>query len=315
MRIRRNNAATLVGPPVSSSGAAATSTVAGPAEETLLRLSGVSYMYPNGLEAVDDIDLELRRGEIISIVGPSGCGKSTLLSLIAGLIDPVSGSIEWSDDAAPDSRQPGQRLSMVFQRDTVFPWRTVEKNVQFGMECMDLSKPERDEWTDSLLRIANLEQFRKAYPRALSGGMRRRVGLIMGLAVRPSVLLLDEPFGALDEPTRVELTADVLNLTYNYGVSVVLVTHDLGEAISVADRIIVMSNRPARIRRVVEVGHGHDRDVFKLRESPEFAEQYAQLWHELWSAIREVSPDAAPPEAPSGRTPAARQPTSESRRR
>jgi ABC-type nitrate/sulfonate/bicarbonate transport system ATPase subunit len=154
------------------------------------------------------------------------------------------------------------------------------------MECQDVPPAERREWTDSLLRMAGLEDFRKSYPRALSGGMRRRVALLTALAVRPATLLLDEPFSALDEPTRVELVADVLKLAYEYGVSVILVTHDLAEAISIADRIVVMSARPGRIRSVFDVGFGHDRDVFTLRETPEYADLYPRLWHELWSAIR-----------------------------
>jgi ABC-type nitrate/sulfonate/bicarbonate transport system ATPase subunit len=133
--------------------------------------------------------------------------------------------------------------------------------------------------------------------------MRRRVGLLTSLAVKPSVLLLDEPFSALDEPTRVELASDVIKLSYQYRVSVVLVTHDLGEAISVADRIIVMSNRPARVQRVVEVGFGHDRDVYSLRESGEYADLYRELWHELWEAIRTGS---AGPLSAAGAAPGAR---------
>jgi NitT/TauT family transport system ATP-binding protein len=256
----------------------------------VLTVSGLEYAYPSGLQALGGIDLELGSGELIAIVGPSGCGKSTFLSMIAGLALPTGGSISWDENQLHSG--PGrQHLAMVFQRDTVFPWRSVEKNVQFGMECLKLPKAEREEWTTTLLRMANLEQFRKSYPRALSGGMRRRVGLLTSLAVRPSVLLLDEPFSALDEPTRVELASDVVKLSYQYRVSTVLVTHDLGEAISIADRIIVMSNRPARVQRVFDVPFGHDRDVYSLRESPEYAELYRELWHELWKAIRDGKAD------------------------
>jgi NitT/TauT family transport system ATP-binding protein len=270
-------------------------TPAGPAPdlEPLLQLSDVRYSYPTGLLALGGVDLALHPGEIVAVVGPSGCGKSTMLSLVSGLAAPTGGQISWNEELLQASDRGGQRLAMLFQRDTVFAWRTVEKNVQFGMECLRLPKAEREEWTTTLLRMANLEQFRKSYPRALSGGMRRRVGLLTSLAVKPSVLLLDEPFSALDEPTRVELASDVVKLSYQYKVSVLLVTHDLGEAISIADRIVVMSNRPARVQRVFDVPFGHDRDVYSLRESGEYAELYRELWHELWEAIRNDGASAA----------------------
>lgn len=256
------------------------------AHESLLRITDLAYRYPNGLEVIRGVNVELGVGEILAIVGPSGCGKSTLLGLVANLLAPSAGSISWDEERLQSAGSGRQRLAMLFQRDTVFPWRTVEKNVQFGMECLSLPRAERRERTDALLAMANLSSFRKSYPAALSGGMRRRLGLVMSLAVRPSVLLLDEPFSALDEPTRVELAADVLKLTYEHGASVILVTHDLGEAISIADRIIVMSNRPSTIQRVFDVDFGHGRDVFALRESPEFSQLYGEVWHELWLAIR-----------------------------
>lgn len=251
--------------------------------KALLTVSDLSYSYPSGLHAIDGVELSLAPREIVAIVGPSGCGKSTLLSLIAGLALPTSGSIEWDEQHFDSRAEAGRRLAMVFQRDTVFPWRTVVKNVQFGMECLHLAGDEKREWTETLLRMGNLEAFRSVYPRALSGGMRRRLGLLMSLAVRPSVLLLDEPFSALDEPTRVGLLSDVLRLVRETGVSGILVTHDLGEAVSVADRIIVMSPRPARVSRIVPVGFGPDRDVFAVRETEEYGRLYRELWHELWS--------------------------------
>jgi NitT/TauT family transport system ATP-binding protein len=252
----------------------------------ILTISGVRYSYPSGLQALGGLDLQLGLGEVVAVVGPSGCGKSTLLSLIADLAPPSGGTISWDEARLGQADRGGRRLSMLFQRDTVLPWRTVEKNIRFGMESMSMPKNEQREWTDTLLKLGNLEDFRKAYPRTLSGGMRRRLGLLMSLAVRPAVLLLDEPFSALDEPTRVELASDVLKLAYTYKVSVLLVTHDLGEAISIADRIVVLTNRPARVQRVFDVGFGHDRDVVALRETPEYADLYGELWHELWTTIR-----------------------------
>jgi NitT/TauT family transport system ATP-binding protein len=267
----------------------------------VLRVSGLQYAYPSGLQALGGIDMELGAGELIAIVGPSGCGKSTFLSMIAGLALPTAGEISWDDNQLP-SEEYRRHLAMLFQRDTVFPWRTVEKNIQFGMECLDLPKDQRQEWTDRLLEMGGLTAFRKSYPKALSGGMRRRVGLLTALAVRPSILLLDEPFAALDEPTRVEMLGDVLKLVYEYNVSVMLVTHDLAEAISIADRIFVLSNRPATVDSVFGVTFGHSRDIVKLRETPEYADLYGRLWHKLWSIIRDGSqlPATLAAQAPGG---------------
>jgi NitT/TauT family transport system ATP-binding protein len=252
--------------------------------EPLFRARNLGYSYPSGLRAVSDVDLDIRPGEVVSVVGPSGCGKSTLLSLVADLAQPTHGTITWNEELLPVTGR-GQRLSMVFQRDTVFPWRTVSKNLQFGMENRGVPKAEREARVDELLRLGKLEGFAKSYPGALSGGMRRRLALLIGLSVDPGVLLLDEPFSALDEPTRIELLVDVLRLVYEAKVSVLLVTHDLGEAISVSDRVIVMTKRPGSIRKVVPIGFGHDRDLRTIRETPEYSELYSELWHELWSEI------------------------------
>jgi NitT/TauT family transport system ATP-binding protein len=256
-------------------------------QSALLEIDGVAYRYPTGTEALARIDASVAPGEIVSVVGPSGCGKSTLLGLIAGLLAPSGGRILWDNAILEDKRDLARRhLAMVFQRDTVFPWRSVEKNVQFGMESLSLSRTDKRAWTESLLRMARLEDFRDSYPRALSGGMRRRLALLMALAVRPAVLLLDEPFAALDEPTRVGLTEDVLRLAYEYNVSVVLVTHDIAEAISLADRVLVLSDRPSTVIHDVPVPFGHDRDVIELRQTPEYQGLYAEIWEQVWATIR-----------------------------
>jgi NitT/TauT family transport system ATP-binding protein len=253
--------------------------------QPILKVRGLKYSYPNGLLALDGLDLDLRPGEIVSVVGPSGCGKSTMLSLISDRTRPTEGTIQW-DESSTTGGTFGRKLSMVFQRDTVFPWRTVQKNLEFGMECAHLPKAERHERVESLLKLGKLEAFSKSYPGALSGGMRRRLALLVGLSVNPEVLLLDEPFSALDEPTRIELHVDVLRLVYQYRVSVLLVTHDLGEAISLSDRVMVMTKRPATTRRVFDIDFGHDRDLLTIRETPRYSELYREIWHELWAEIR-----------------------------
>ncbi|TNC25187.1 ABC transporter ATP-binding protein [Amycolatopsis alkalitolerans] len=259
-----------------------------PTAEVILTASDLTYTYPSGVQALGGVDLTVRKGEIVSVVGPSGCGKSTLLSLVTRFAQPTSGTLEWSPEITERvRRRGGHLLSMVFQRDTIFPWRTVRKNVQFGMESLKLDPAEKTRRTESLLALGGLAATADSYPRALSGGMRRRLALLMALSVHPEVLLLDEPFAALDEPTRVELTGEVLELARRAEISVLLVTHDLAEAISLSDRVVVMSNRPARIRRVVDVPLGRDRDIIALRETPEYGELYRELWHELWAAIED----------------------------
>jgi NitT/TauT family transport system ATP-binding protein len=252
----------------------------------VLEVVDLYYRYPSGVETISGIDFALGDGEILAILGPSGCGKSTLLALIAELLEPTSGKTLWTDRGHPNERQSNRELAMVFQKDTVLPWRTVEKNIQFGMECAHLSRQERRENTQRLLEMGGLTAFAKAYPRALSGGMRRRLALLMGLSVQPRVLLLDEPFAAVDEPTRIQLLGDVLNLAYTYGISVVLVTHDIAEAISIADRLIILTNRPSCVHRVVPVPFGHDRDILLMRETDEYAHLYRDVWREVWGVIR-----------------------------
>jgi NitT/TauT family transport system ATP-binding protein len=253
----------------------------------LVSVRGLQYAYPNGLVAVDGLDFTVGAGEVLSIVGPSGCGKSTLLSLLAGLKQPAGGTIDWNaeivgEEVPAGSKPPRRRLSLVFQRDTVLPWRTVEQNVALGLDYVSISKADREERISSLLRLVRMDDFRKAYPNQLSGGMRRRVALLTGVAPLPHLLLLDEPFAALDEPTRVMVHADLLEIIYRLGLGVILVTHDLAEAITLGDRVLVLTNRPARAARVLETNLGHQRDVRAIRELPQYQTLYADTWHELW---------------------------------
>lgn len=263
-----------------------TTTMPYESSSNVLEVVDLYYKYPSGVQTISGIDFALGRGELIAILGPSGCGKSTLLALIAELLEPTSGKMLWAEEGDRSDRQSNRELAMVFQKDTVLPWRTVEKNIQFGMECAHLSRQQRREHTQKLLEMGGLTSFAKAYPRALSGGMRRRLALLMGLSVQPRVLLLDEPFAAVDEPTRIQLLGDVLNLAYSYGISVILVTHDIAEAISIADRLIILTNRPSRVHRVVPIPFGHDRDVLLMRETVEYADLYRDVWREVWGVIR-----------------------------
>ena len=178
---------------------------------SLLRLDDIVYSYAPDKEILSGVNLEIRSGEFISIVGPSGCGKSTLLSLIAGLAKPDAGAIKWADGMGRSKIRP--LFTLVFQKDTLLPWLSVEKNVSFGLRYLDLTKEEAAERTDRLLSLVDLAHVRHQYPGKLSGGQRRRVSLLMGIAPLPHVLLLDEPFSALDEPTRIGIHAELLKMT------------------------------------------------------------------------------------------------------
>ena len=257
-----------------------------------LLLRAIRVAVPDGAGErvlLDEVDLQLRAGEVTVVTGRSGSGKSTLLSLIAGLY-PHQGSIEWNDKSLAEF-DPGRRrqLTLVFQRDTVLPWATVEKNVGFGLRFLNMSKAERQERISRLLTMAGLMEFRHARPHELSGGMRRRVALLTGVAPLPNLLLLDEPFAGLDEPTRVGIHRDLLQIVYQTGTTVVLVTHDLGEAISLSDRVCVVSSRPARIVGAHTIYAGHDRDVGRMRQDEGYQRNYSELWGALWAQI-----DSAP---------------------
>jgi len=273
--------------------------VAGPshgagAVGSLIDVRGLCYSRPNGLAVLEDIDLQVSPGEVVTVVGPSGCGKSTLLSLLAGLLTPSAGSIERSDQDRFDGK--GRLLTLMFQDETLLPWRTVEKNVSFGLEVMRMPADERAQRIRQLLSMVGLGDFARSRPNELSGGMRRRAQFAACVAPFPQVLLLDEPFSALDEPTRVSLHADVLRVIRELGIAVVLVTHDIAEAITLADRVVVLSQRPGRIVDVMEVPLGRPRDVLAVRETEEYGKLYSALWHTVWRTIgTRHDPSAAVP--------------------
>ena len=232
--------------------------------------------------AVEDVSFAVEPGTVLSIVGPSGCGKSTLLSLIAGLQPPISGTVSWTPTNQEALTNRSQRLyTMVFQKDTLLPWLRVESNIGWGLRYLNLSDAERKERVTQLLDLVGLTEFRRAYPYQLSGGMRRRVAFLAGVAPMPQVILLDEPFSALDEPTRVNIHVEVKRIVAELGMAVILVTHDLGEAITLSDRVCILTKRPAQVAKVFDMPFGKDRDVRALRETDEYQDIYKSLWHEL----------------------------------
>jgi NitT/TauT family transport system ATP-binding protein len=250
--------------------------VAVPTSPPVVTIDSLSYHYPDGLAALKDVSLTIGRGEIVGIVGPSGCGKSTLLRIIAGLRRATGGVMEINADLGDSERAT---LNMVFQEDTLIPWMKVRSNAGIYFKFnRGLSKEVQRTRVDELLGMARLSDYADFYPAQLSGGMRRRVALVAAVAPHPRVLLLDEPFSALDEPTRVEIHRDVLNLVRTFDISCCLVTHDLGEAVSLCDRILIMSNRPANVIRSVEVDLGRERDLMTVRGTARFLELYGELW-------------------------------------
>ena len=236
------------------------------------------------LDVLDDVTFTVRAGEVVAIVGPSGCGKSTLLQVLGGLLRPSSGAAELRGAPPADSLNP---LTFVFQDFALLPWCTVEENIGFPLENTTLSAAERRALVDDALRRTGLSDFRGTYPKQLSGGMRQRVGVARALAVRPAILLMDEPLSALDSQTRELLMEDFVRLLADGAMGAVYVTHNLEEAVRLADRIVVLSRRPGRIREVVPI-------VLTRTERGEISarEKLLALQNELWSLIREQAIDA-----------------------
>lgn len=267
----------------------------GGAMQLVLRASDLAFEFPpveggskGGVAAVECVDLSLPAGRILGVVGPSGCGKSTLLSLLAGLHQPTRGSIQWSseDESSLDERKR-RMFTLVFQKDTLFPWLRVDANVGWGLRYLDLTKKEKTERIAFLLELAGLSDAARLFPYQLSGGMKRRVAFLAGVAPFPRALLLDEPFSALDEPTRVSIHGEVLRITRELGIAVIIVTHDLSEAISLSDEVYILTSRPAKVAEVHQVNFGKFRDVRQLRETSEYQRLYQALWHDLSAQINE----------------------------
>jgi len=254
-------------------------------EETpVLRAIGARVVYgedtKNPVEAVRDVSLELRKGEVLALVGPSGCGKTTLFNAIAGLIPLQGGRVEV---AGYEVDKASGHVGYMLQKDLLLPWRTVIDNVILGLEVRGRPKAEAREIAMDLIRRYGLEGFEHSKPSGLSGGMKQRVALMRTLAFEPEVILLDEPFSALDFQTRLLLQADVSRIIREQHKSVILITHDIGEAISMANRIVVLSNRPATVKCVHDVDWGDSKkmDLIAVRQLPAYQEMFATIWSEL----------------------------------
>ncbi len=248
----------------------------------ILELKNIGYSYHSldgETPALNNVSFGVREGEFVAIVGPSGCGKSTLLSIIAGLLEPERGTIAVNN---PDGSLHYPKVGYMLQRDHLFEWRNVYQNVTLGLEINHMMTPERLARVNQLLIDYNLDQFKNKRPSELSGGMKQRAALIRTLAMEPQILLLDEPFSALDYQTRLMVSADICRLIRKTGKTVILITHDLSEAISLSDRVIVLSSRPATVRCEIPVHLTlQDDTMLAARNAPEFKDYFNQLWEEM----------------------------------
>ncbi|MCW4113675.1 ABC transporter ATP-binding protein [Aurantimonas sp. MSK8Z-1] len=233
--------------------------------------SALNLIFQTGdapVQALKDIDLTVSRGEFVSFIGPSGCGKTTLLRVIADLETPTSGTIS-VNGMTPDEARRARAYGYVFQAAALYPWRTIEKNVALPLEVMDYPKAQQRERVKQFLELVGLSGFGKKYPWQLSGGMQQRASIARALAFDPDLLLMDEPFGALDEIVRDHLNAELLKLWAKTKKTVIFVTHSIPEAVFLSTRIVVMSPRPGRIHEIIDCDLGPDRPL-EIRETPEF---------------------------------------------
>jgi len=237
------------------------------------------FLMPSGssVEALREINLDIFDGEFVCIIGASGCGKTTLLRIIGDFEDASSGSV----DISSDSSDRNLLTSTVFQEDSVFPWMNVEDNVGYGLKIKNIQKSEWQETVNYFIDKIGLQSFKKAFPSHLSGGMRQRVSVARAFANNPEILLMDEPFGALDEQTRLVMQDELLRLWSSHKRAVVFVTHNLDEAITLADRVIVLSARPGRVKEIIPIDIPRPRNVVSLRQNKRYGEIYQHLWNLL----------------------------------
>jgi len=272
---------------------------AGGASAPVVRLSGVQKAFPvkggSSTVALQGIDLDIERGEFISLIGPSGCGKSTLLRIVGDLITPSAGTVQVNGKSASQARQD-RDYGMVFQAPVLFDWRTVEANVRLPLEIQKVGGAARDRRVRDMLELVELTGFGKHYPHQLSGGMQQRVAIARALAFQPAILLMDEPFGALDEMTRERLNAEVLRVWARTGTTVIFVTHSIPEAVFLSTRVVVMSARPGRISNVIDIDLPQPRD-----ESTRETDRYYELVTVVREALRAHHGEAAAPAKVSSR--------------
>jgi NitT/TauT family transport system ATP-binding protein len=253
----------------------------------MLMLKDVSKTFggiDNGTEpvkAVEDVSLEVKAGEFFSIIGPSGCGKSTLLRIIGGLVPDFDGEVRVANERVAG---PHPSIAFVFQEESTFPWRTTMGNVEFGLEMRGVAAAERRQKARAMIHLVGLDGFEERYPSELSGGMRQRVAIARALVLDPKILLMDEPFGALDEQTRIILGEELLKIRDKLGQTVVFVTHNINESVQLSDRVMVMTARPGRVKALFKIDLPHPRDSTIIA-----SENFGRLVGQVWGALREES--------------------------
>lgn len=250
--------------------------------EKILEVKNISKKYQNKegeVIALKDVNFRVNQGEFVSIIGPSGCGKSTLLSIIAGLEEKSTGEIYIEGEKVEEI---SPKIGYMLQKDCLLEWKNILSNTMFGLEVKGKKNQETEAYVESLLRKYNLFDFKDKYPSELSGGMRQRVALIRTLAIKPKILLLDEAFSALDYQTRIMVTHDIYSILRKEKVTAIIVTHDISEAISMSDRVLVLSKRPGTIKDIHKIEFNmENRTPIDCRENPKFSQYFNTLWKEL----------------------------------
>ncbi|MGE0238055.1 MAG: ABC transporter ATP-binding protein [Parvibaculaceae bacterium] len=249
-----------------------------PLSRPMVQVHRVSKVYPGGVEALSGISVDFPEGELTSLLGPSGCGKTTLLKIIAGLIPATSGMVEVDGKAVTG---PGPERAFVFQDFALMPWATVMRNVAFGLELKGVAQSEREAVAEKYIASVGLKGFERAFPHELSGGMRQRVGLARALAVDAKVLLMDEPFSAVDEQTRRKFQEDLLELIARERKTFLFVTHSIEEAVYVSDRIVLLSRRPSQVSSIVEPQIARGRDPDQIRRDSAYLDTVETIWQSL----------------------------------
>jgi NitT/TauT family transport system ATP-binding protein len=244
----------------------------------MVEVRHVSKTYAGGVEALNDLSIDFAEGQLTSLLGPSGCGKTTLLKIIAGLIPASGGEVKVDGRTVTG---PGPERAFVFQDFALMPWANVMRNVAFGLELKGIARAEREAVGEKYIASVGLKGFEKAYPHELSGGMRQRAGLARALAVNAKVLLMDEPFSAVDEQTRRKFQEDLLELIARERKTFLFVTHSIEEAVYVSDRIIILSHRPSQVSSIVEPAIVRDGDPDRIRRDPAYLDAVESIWQSL----------------------------------
>ena len=255
--------------------------------DVIVKIDHVEKIYQSRsgeVVALNGVDMEIRENEFVCVVGPSGCGKSTLLNIIAGLERPTSGRVCVK---GKEVINPGSERGVIFQQYALFPWLTVKKNVKFGLKLRGVKEPELSAIADKYIRLVGLEEFGDSYPKELSGGMKQRVAIARAYAVNPEILLMDEPFGALDAQTRTQLQTELLETWEKEKKTCFFITHDVEEAIILAQRVVIMSARPGRVKEIVPVNIPYPRTQ-ETKMTKEFLDLKVHVWGQVYREFLEV---------------------------